>query len=233
MSKSFVLYNDLIHTVKRLPEDKAGKLFLKILSCVNDEDIIDDDIVVDIAFEPIKQQLFRDLQKWKSVREKRRIAGSKGGKKSGISRNSEANEANASFVKQNEANEAINTNTNITTTITSNKEDKKTKAKKAMEEMLSEESKKAEARLKEEIKIPDWINSENWNEWMKGRKKKKFSSSPLAIKKIINALNRFEEKGYSHDQINQSLEKSMVANYGEVYEPKAKSANNSKYGVKF
>ena len=62
--KSFLLYVDLIHTIRKLPDDKAGILFKHILSYVNDEDPITDDFVVDLTFEPIKQQLKRDLQKW-------------------------------------------------------------------------------------------------------------------------------------------------------------------------
>ena len=73
--KSFVLYADLIHTVKQLPSDKAGDLFKHILSYVNDENPETDDIIVKIAFEPIKQQLKRDLNKWDDIRKKRSEAG--------------------------------------------------------------------------------------------------------------------------------------------------------------
>ena len=62
--KSFLLYVDLIHTIRKLPDDKAGILFKHILSYVNDENPIINDFVVDLTFEPIKQQLKRDLQKW-------------------------------------------------------------------------------------------------------------------------------------------------------------------------
>ncbi len=62
--KSFLLYVDLIHTIRKLPDDKAGILFKHILKYVNDENPITDDFVVDLTFEPIKQQLKRDLQKW-------------------------------------------------------------------------------------------------------------------------------------------------------------------------
>lgn len=73
--KSFVLYCDLIHTVEHLPNDKAGELFKHILSYVNDRDPVTDCIVVKLAFEPIRQQLKRDLSKWDEIKEKRRIAG--------------------------------------------------------------------------------------------------------------------------------------------------------------
>jgi hypothetical protein len=73
--KSFVLYSDIIHTVKKLPNNKAGELFKLILSYVNDENPTTKDLAVDLVFEPIKQQLKRDLKEWERIRGKRSEAG--------------------------------------------------------------------------------------------------------------------------------------------------------------
>jgi uncharacterized phage protein (TIGR02220 family) len=73
--KSFLLYVDLIHTIEKLPDDYAGKVFKHLLQYVNDRDPVTDDIVVNIAFEPIKQSLKRDLVRWDETREKRSKAG--------------------------------------------------------------------------------------------------------------------------------------------------------------
>lgn len=62
--KSFLLYCDLIHTIEKLPNEKAGELFKHILMYVNDKDPQTDDLIVSITFEPIKQQLKRDLKNW-------------------------------------------------------------------------------------------------------------------------------------------------------------------------
>lgn len=62
--KSFLMYADLLHTIKRMPDDKAGLLFKHILEYVNDLNPITDDLIVELTFEPIKQQLKRDLLKW-------------------------------------------------------------------------------------------------------------------------------------------------------------------------
>jgi uncharacterized phage protein (TIGR02220 family) len=62
--KSFLLYCDLIHTIHKLPDEQAGKLFKIILDYVNDNDPVVDDLLLDISFEPIRQQLKRDLTKW-------------------------------------------------------------------------------------------------------------------------------------------------------------------------
>lgn len=76
--KSFVLYADLIHTVRKMPEDKAGKLLLTILEYVNDENPKVDDMVVDLVFEPIKQQLKRDLIKFETTKAERSKSGQLG-----------------------------------------------------------------------------------------------------------------------------------------------------------
>ena len=78
--KSFILYCDLIHTVRKMPKDKAGDLFMTILSFVNDENPTVDDMLVDLVFEPVKQQLKRDLKSWESYREKQSERGKLGGR---------------------------------------------------------------------------------------------------------------------------------------------------------
>lgn len=64
LKKSFILYSDLIHTLEKMPDDKAGLLFKHILKYVNGEEPTTDDLIVELTFEPIKQQLKRDLKAW-------------------------------------------------------------------------------------------------------------------------------------------------------------------------
>ena len=64
--KSFILYADSYGLIKQLPDEIAGKLLKHIFAYVNDENPETNDLLVNIAFEPIKQQLKRDLQKWES-----------------------------------------------------------------------------------------------------------------------------------------------------------------------
>ena len=78
--KSFVLYCDLIHTVSKLPNDKAGELFKHVLEYVNDNNPTTNDLLIQVSFEPIKQQLKRDLVKYESIKERNKINGSKGGR---------------------------------------------------------------------------------------------------------------------------------------------------------
>lgn len=78
--KGFVLYADLIHTISKLPNETKGKLFQLILDYVNDLDPVPDDLLLEISFEPIKQQLKRDLVKWEKFREKQSLNGKRGGR---------------------------------------------------------------------------------------------------------------------------------------------------------
>jgi len=68
--KGFILYCDIIHTIEKLSDEQAGKLFKHILKYVNDQEPIAEDIITEIAFEPIKQTLKRDLQKYEDIRVK-------------------------------------------------------------------------------------------------------------------------------------------------------------------
>ena len=229
---SFIFYRSFFQAINDLPETNQLEIFKAISSYALDFEEPDLSGLSKTIFTLIKPQL--------TANNKRYLNGCKGadhGKKGGRPRTPEKplEEPLEEPLKNPKKTPSLtpNKNVNENENENDNEEDKKIIIKKAMDEMLLEESKKAEERLKDKIKIPEWINSENWNEWMRGRKKKKFSSSPLAIKKIINALNRFEQQGYTHEQINKSLERSMMNNYGEVYEPRTESPNNSKYGVKF
>ena len=76
--KSFLLYCDLIHTVQKLSDDQAGKLFKHVLEYVNDLNPETEDLLTQVCFEPIRQNLKRDLQKYEAIRKKKSEAGKKG-----------------------------------------------------------------------------------------------------------------------------------------------------------
>jgi len=120
--KSFVLYADLIHTVKKMPNEKAGELLKVILSYVNDENPVIDDMVVDLVFEPIKRQMKRDLDKWEDKLSKYSESGREGGLKSGEARRRKAleNEAKRSNASKNEANEAVTVTVTVNDTVNDN-----------------------------------------------------------------------------------------------------------------
>lgn len=78
--RGFLLYCNLLATVRKMPDDKAGVLFKTILRYVNDENPEVDDLIVDLVFEPVKQQLKIDLKKWEAFRQKQSENGAKGGR---------------------------------------------------------------------------------------------------------------------------------------------------------
>jgi hypothetical protein len=50
---SFVLYSDIKFMIDKLSDEKAGQLFKHILNYVNDLNPETDDVILQIAFEPI------------------------------------------------------------------------------------------------------------------------------------------------------------------------------------
>lgn len=71
----------MISVVKKLPRETMGDLFLTILEYVNDlHPTIEHDLLLEVAFEPIKLQLKRDLIRWDAFKEKQSENGSKGGR---------------------------------------------------------------------------------------------------------------------------------------------------------
>jgi len=76
--KSVLLYCDIIHTVEELSDTQAGKLFKHYLRYINDLDPAAPDKITQIVFEPIKQNLKRDLKKWEQTKLKKSEGGKKG-----------------------------------------------------------------------------------------------------------------------------------------------------------
>ena len=90
--KSFILYVDQKDLWNKLPDEIAGKLIKHIYSYVSDENPKSDDLIVEIAFEPIKQQLKRDLKLFEEKRVKRSEAGLAGATKRWKEMPNDANE---------------------------------------------------------------------------------------------------------------------------------------------
>jgi hypothetical protein len=105
--KSFILYADYKNTVNILDDEIAGKLFKHILSYVNDENPQTEDIVLKIAFEPIKQQLKRDLDRWKDIKVKRSDAGKKSAEKR------QQMSTSVKSVQQSSTSSTVNDNVNV------------------------------------------------------------------------------------------------------------------------
>ena len=105
--QSFILYSDIISTVERLPDDKAGQLFKLILEYVNDRNPTVNDLLLEVAFEPIKLALKRDLKKWENYIEKQRENGKRGGRPKNPSLLEETQKTQAFFEKPKKADSVI------------------------------------------------------------------------------------------------------------------------------
>jgi hypothetical protein len=79
--KSFLLYCDYKATFQELSDSEAGKLIKHIFQYVTDENPELNNRMLKIAFEPIKQQLKRDLKIWEETLVKRSDAGKASAKK--------------------------------------------------------------------------------------------------------------------------------------------------------
>ncbi len=110
--KSFILYTDQSGVFKQLPDEIAGKLIKHIFAYVNDENPICDDLIINIAFEPIKQSLKRDLKRYEEYIEKQSLNGAKGGRPK---KATETQETQAFFEKPKKADsvsDSVNVNDN-------------------------------------------------------------------------------------------------------------------------
>ena len=101
-NKSFILHKDSLSVLNKLTDEQAGKLFKSIFA-YQVQNILPNDELVSIIFEPFLNQFKRDAENYKKTCEARKIAGSKGGKQK---------VANASKSKQKVANLADNDSKN-------------------------------------------------------------------------------------------------------------------------
>ena len=113
--KGFILYADQKELFNQLPDDKAGELIKHIFAYVNDEHPITEDLIINMAFTPIKQQFKRDLEKWQSTRESRSKAGIASAKaRANKKQQSLTNSTSVDCVQQSSTNPTVNVNGNVT-----------------------------------------------------------------------------------------------------------------------
>jgi len=175
--KSFLLYCDLIHVVKKLSDDQAGKLLKHILSYVNDENPIMEDVLLDLVFEPIKQNLKRDLQKYKETCNKN--------KENVLKRWNKKNTTEYDRIKK------IRTNTNDTDNDTDNDNDNDIDNEK--ENINTTHTFNFKKSL-----IQYGFEKNLVEDWIKVRKNKKATNTQLAFNKFINEV---EKSNYDKNEI--------------------------------
>jgi hypothetical protein len=167
--KSFVLYTDQREVFDELDDVTAGKLIKHIFAYVNDENPSTEDLLLKVAFLPIKTQLKRDLVLWDEKKQQRAEAGRKGG----LAKASNASEvlAKPSTATNFVANLAVNDNVNV------NVNDIYTETEKTLE--VNEES-------------HNQIFRELWksNIWLEGIA----LNNKVSIEQVRNHLNDFRQE---------------------------------------
>lgn len=193
--KSFVLYADLLSVVDKMPDDKAGELLKHILRYVNDLNPETDDLLVQVAFEPIKNQLKRDLKKWEDLKVKR----SEAGKRSAEARAKKdqqkgTNSTSVKSVEQSSTNSTVNDTVNVTVNVNDNVNDKYYYEKDNLK--LSEEEKEKICQKYDVLILDEYISRvENW------KNKHKVKSLYLTV---LNWIRKDEKQNQSSNTNQQT-----------------------------
>jgi hypothetical protein len=102
--------------VNQLPDDVAGRLLKHIYAYVNDENPKTDELLLNIAFEPIKMQLKRDLVKYENKREQWSEAGKKSAEQRALIKSNESQRTLTnvdSVATVSTVNDNVNVNVNV------------------------------------------------------------------------------------------------------------------------
>jgi hypothetical protein len=176
--KSFILYCDQQGLFNKLPDEIAGKLIKHIFAYVNDEDPIASDLLLEIAFEPIKLQLKRDLRKYDDYIDKQRLNGAKGG------RPSKPTETQITQPFFQEPKKADNVNGNENDNDNDNATNKKGFVKPTIEQLKEYMSEQGMNDIAE-----NWLNHYEANGWMVGKNKMKDWKASVRTWKINQKNN--------------------------------------------
>jgi len=74
------------------------------------------------------------------------------------------------------------------------------------------------------LELPDWLNKTDWNDFVEMRKKLKKPMTDRAVKLMLSKLETMKNKGINTSEV---LQKSILANWSDVYEPKVQTQQNS------
>ena len=136
--KSFIVYCDIEENLDRMTDEEVGILFRSMVRYSNTGEEPELDRLMTFIFTPIRQQMDRDQEKWKGIKESRSRAGKKGGEKSAKARaertktlqedendviKSKQRLKNPSKRSKSQANQAVNVNVNVNENVNVNVND--------------------------------------------------------------------------------------------------------------
>lgn len=189
-----------------LPDELAGKLLKHIYAYVNDENPVSDNQLVNLAFEPIKLQLKRDLVKWSETRESR----SKAGKASAEARRNKPQHnstilTHVDFVQQTPTNSTVNVNdnVNVNVTVNDNVSVKDKFIKPTLDEFMecfkdickSDNLKFSDYQFSVKAKYESWVD----NGWKDGNGKK-IKNWKTKLKNVIPYLKPMQQQTQTDNQ---------------------------------
>lgn len=181
--KSVLLYCDIIHTIKSLTDEEAGKLFKHYLEYINDLNPKSDRLT-ELLFEPIKQNLKRDLRKWEGKSERNSLIAKEGWKK--------RKDANAYECIKDDANDADKDKVTVTDKVTDTgkvivKEKKKTTTKEYVAKKLPPQQDYTEC-------IDFWLKEFHPDFSFGGQQGKALKSIIIKISKVLENNGTNSEK---------------------------------------
>ena len=206
---SFVLYADQKELFEQLPNEKAGELIKHIFAYVNDENPTTEDLILKMAFTPIKQQFKRDLEKWENTKAGRSKAGKASAEARANKREQElTNPTIVESVEQTSTNPTVTVNDNVNVTVnvnenTNNIEARSLAFKKSLFPFIEQYGKEM---------VKEFY--EYWSECGDNDKKMKFEKTKSFSKKA--RLNRWSKNNFSNTNQNTKPKSTGFLNPGEV-----------------
>jgi len=176
--KSFLLYCDQQGVFNQLPDEIAGKLIKHIFSFVNDENPICDDLLLTIAFEPIKQALKRDLRKYDKYVHKQSVNGAKGGRPKKV----DETQITQRFLQ--EPKKADSVSVSVSDTVSDNKKQRDVFIKPSIVEIKTYMTEIGMADVSEK-----WFDYYESNGWLVGKNKMKNWKAAVRTWKNNNLTN--------------------------------------------
>ena len=180
------------------------------MAYVNDDNPTTDDLLLEVAFEPIKQQFKRDLNKWEAIKEKRSEAGKLGGRPK---KQTKAKKANGFLEKQTKAKKAVNVNVNVNDSVSVN------------DNVINKEKSIKKEKLIYPFDTESFKNSiEIWKQYKQDQHRFKFKtllSEQAFLKQISKDFN-------SELEVTEAIEYSMAQGYKGIFKPNKPQNNGSK-----
>jgi len=193
LKKSFILYTDQKQLFKKLPDDIAGKLIKHIFDYVDGEYSELDDLLLEIAFEPIKQSINRDPEKWEKQLKQRSDAGKASANKRKSTKPTSVEPAERKQTSVESRDVSLTDSDSDSDSGSGNVSDKYNK---------------------KELDFSEWPNmpsKEVYDEWIAQRKKKKLSISQLVINKTGRQLSIAVLAGHPVDEcLSEVIERNWT-----------------------